>query len=332
MENALLVGRLLYSGSDDFLSTASSTVTPVSRRVKQPNETFSSPSWPISIGAPVWSCDGWGDLVYPKKTPRTEWLSWYTRTFNTVEGNSTFYAVPGEQTFRGWAEQAADGFEFCFKFPKRISHDSMLQHCDDEVREFLARLRVIAKANRLGPTFLQLGPNFGPDRLPILAKFLRRLPRELQWAVELRHHDWFDSADNEARVNDLLRDLQIDKVTFDSRPLFQSPPEDVIEEKSQARKPRTPVRQTVTAQRPMLRIVGRNRVELADTFLDQWLPILVGWLKAGLRPIVFTHTPDDRLAPQFAESLLAKLADAMPGVDFTLPRPPQSPEQLSLLD
>ncbi|EGF27103.1 DUF72 domain-containing protein [Rhodopirellula baltica] len=300
--------------------------------MKQPNETFSSPSWPMSIGAPVWSCDGWGDVVYPKKTPRTEWLSWYTRTFNTVEGNSTFYAVPGEQTFRGWAEQAADGFEFCFKFPRRISHDSMLQHCDDEVREFLARLRVIAKANRLGPTFLQLGPNFGPDRLPILAKFLRRLPRELPWAVELRHHDWFDSADNEARVNDLLRDLQIDKVTFDSRPLFQSPPEDAIEEKSQARKPRTPVRQTVTAKRPMLRIVGRNRIELAEAFLDQWVPIVVGWLKAGLRPIVFTHTPDDRLAPLFAKLLLSKMSDAMPGVDFTLPRPPQSPEQLSLLD
>ncbi|MCC9657391.1 DUF72 domain-containing protein [Rhodopirellula halodulae] len=300
--------------------------------MNRPPDPFVSPCWPVAVGAPVWGCDGWAEMVYPTKTPRKDWLAWYTRTLNTVEGNSTFYAVPGEATFRGWAEQAAEGFEFCFKFPRRISHDSMLQHCDDEVREFLSRLRVIAKAERLGPTFLQLGPSFAPDRLPVLARFLRRLPRELPWAVELRHHDWFDSADNESRVNDLLRDLGIDKVTFDSRPLFQSPPDDAIEEKSQGRKPKTPVRQTVTASRPMVRIVGRNRVEMADSFLDQWVPIVMRWLEAGLRPIIFTHTPDDRLAPEFAARLLAKLAKAMPGVDFTLPRPPQSPEQLSLLD
>lgn len=53
-----------------------------------------APSFPIAIGCPVWSSDRWGDVVYPPRTPRKEWLGWYTRMFNTVEGNSTFYALP----------------------------------------------------------------------------------------------------------------------------------------------------------------------------------------------------------------------------------------------
>ncbi len=53
-----------------------------------------SPSLPMFIGCPVWNCDGWGDVVFPAGTKRAAWLSWYTRMFNCVEGNSSFYAIP----------------------------------------------------------------------------------------------------------------------------------------------------------------------------------------------------------------------------------------------
>ena len=286
---------------------------------------------PLFLGCPVWACGHWGGEVYPVRTPRKDWLHWYSRTFNTVEGNSTFYALPGPDAIQRWVEQTPDHFRFALKFPRTISHELQLEHSQAATREFLHRIEPLREALRLGPTFLQLGPRFGPDRLPLLARFLDDLPRDFAWAVELRHHDWFDSGENEKRVNDLLRRLEIDKVLFDSRPLFQNPPDDEIEKVAQDRKPRTPVRQTVTGNHPMLRLVGRNRVELTDRFLNQWVPIIARWIQQGLNPYVFTHAPDDRFAVAFARRLAERLKIEMPKTDCSIPRPPAPVRQLSLL-
>ena len=299
----------------------------------------SAPRLPLLIGAPVWACSEWAGQVYPNRTPRADWLRWYTKTFNTVEGNSTFYGLPAITTFEKWAEQAMPGFQFCFKFPKEISHDSRLQHCDDATQAFLDRLEVLAKADRLGPSFLQLGPSYSPEGLAVLERYLQSLPREFPWAVEVRHEGWFDADDtqslnqsNEARLDEMLERLHVDKVIFDSRPLFQSPPDDSIETESQARKPKTPLRRTVTAQRPMLRIVGRNRVEMTDRFFEEWAPIIASWIREGLKPIVFTHAPDDAKAPALARRFLAMLQPHLPGVDLTLPKPSEPPSQLSFFE
>lgn len=291
-----------------------------------------APEWPLHLGCPVWACGEWAGQVYPRRTPRRKWLDWYSRTFNTVEGNSTFYAIPKTTTTRRWARQSAAGFRFSFKFPSEISHELQLVGAEDATNRFLKALEPLAEADRLGPTFLQLGKSFGPDRLRVLTRFLHTLPRDFSWAVELRHHSWFDSGDHEHRVNELLSRHGIDKVLFDSRPLFQSPPDDDVEADSQQRKPQTPVRQTVTGKHPMLRLVGRNRVELADRFLDQWARIVAGWVSDGLQPYVFTHAPCDRFAPAFARRLAQRLQLEMPQRNLTVPMPPKPASQLSLLD
>ncbi len=298
-----------------------------------------APRLPLQIGAPVWACSEWAGQVYPNRTPRADWLRWYTRTFNTVEGNSTFYALPAITTFEKWAEQALPGFQFCFKFPKVISHDSRLQHCEDETKELLSRLAVLAKVDRLGPTFLQLGPSFSPEGFGVLERYLQSLPREFPWAVEVRHEGWYDaeavhasSQANEARLNEMLERLNVDKVLFDSRPLFQSPPDDSIETESQARKPKTPLRHTVTARRPMLRIVGRNRVEMTDRFFEEWAPIVARWIHEGRQPIVFTHAPDDAKAPELARRFLAILQPYLPESNLTLPKPKPPSSQLSFFE
>lgn len=291
-----------------------------------------APELPVFLGCPVWGCCDWSGQVYPERTPRNQWLSWYSQMFNTVEGNSTFYGLPPVEIFRRWAEESAKGFRFSFKFPRLISHELELQHADAETASFLRCLEPLAKANRLGPTFLQLGPAFGPDRFEVLRGYLQRLPRDHRWAVEVRNHDWFDRDGHESKLNELLAKLKIDKVLFDSRPLFHLPPEDDSEAASQKRKPKTPVRQTVTGRHPMLRIVGRNRVGSVDHFLDQWSPIVAGWIADGRRPFLFTHTPDDAFAPQLARRFADRLAQVLPQEQWQLPTPPAAPRQLSLLE
>ena len=301
-----------------------------------------SPQWPLFIGCPVWACDGWAGEIYPARTSRKDWLSWYTRTFNTVECNSTFYALPTVETTARWASESADGFRICLKVPRLISHELELIDAEEPTRTFLRCTQPLAKADRLGPTFLQLGPRFGPDRFELLQRYLTQLPSDRKWAVELRHHDWFDQGINEQKINELLMSLDIDKVLFDSRPLFQAPPDDEIERVSQGRKPRTPVRQTVTASHPFLRVVGRNRTELADQYLSQWARIVVRWITSGLEPFVFMHAPDDSLAPELARRFVDKLNDELAAADFkradgdrlnlSVPRPPAPVRQMSLLD
>lgn len=268
--------------------------------------------------------------MYPAGTAKRDWLRCYTEMFNTVEGNNSFYAIPALEHARRWAVESAAGFQFCMKFPREISHDLRLVNASLPTRAFLDILYVLAEQGKAGPAFLQLGPDFSPRELSQLESYLRALPSDLNFAVEVRHFDWFNSADNEKRLDELLRKLKMDRVLFDSRPLYQSPPDDEIEKVSQTRKPKSPFRTTVTAGRPMLRIVGRNRVELAERFVAEWAPTIRNWVQSGLQPYIFTHAPDDAKAPEFAWLFWRLLSQTDPDTFpmAALPRLPARPKQM----
>jgi uncharacterized protein YecE (DUF72 family) len=262
-------------------------------------------NWPYRIGCPVWNCKAWKGHVYPNKSRADEALAWYSRMFNNVEGNSTFYGMPSLDVFDVWSKSVPRGFEFCFKFPRFITHETQLdlRLCRQVFDNFLARLMLLKKRDCLGPTFLQLGPSFSSAYRDRLEGFLHTLPTDLPWAVEVRHLDWFDQAANEAWLNNLLFDLAIDRVLFDSRPLYRLPPGDAVEEESQRRKPQSPFRDSVTARAPMVRLIGRNRFEEVVDYWDEWARRIAQWISEGLKPRIFTHAPDDAFAPTLAREM-----------------------------
>ena len=286
---------------------------------------------PLYLGCPVWNCDQWGGNVYPIGTKRADWLSWYVRTFNTVEGNSTFYGLPKPETVARWAEQAATGFKFALKVPRAITHDMRLHACEGELRRFYQVLEPLAAADALGPSFVQLPPDFSPAHFSELKQFLQGLPRSFPWAVEVRHHDWYDAAEQETRLDDLLLSLEMDKVLFDSRPLYSLPAEDEHEKISQTRKPKTPYRETVTAKHPFVRVVGRNRIEQVREAMDGWASVVANWIKSGLKPYVFTHAPDDAFAPDLARMFADQLRQKGVAME-SIPKPPRPAEQQMLFD
>ena len=67
----------------------------------------------LSVGCPVWGCKHWRGSLYTAKALREDWLLQYTRVFQTVEVNSTFYALPTPEIVEGWALKSAPGFQFC---------------------------------------------------------------------------------------------------------------------------------------------------------------------------------------------------------------------------
>lgn len=260
------------------------------------------------IGCPVWACEHWRGSLYRSNAPRDAWLQQYSSVFSTVECNSTFYALPPIETIRRWARSVAPGFRFSLKVPRQITHDLRLVNATAPLQQFIQATEALLETNTLGPSFLQLPPNFSAAESSALEQLLRSLPRHLPWALEVRHADWFDSGPHERWLTQLLTELSIDWVIFDSRPLYSRPPADDVEAISQTRKPRTPLRRTVTARHPFLRFIGRNQLDDVQPWMDEWTPIIAGWIHQGLQPFVFTHAPDDRFAPEFARRLYQAIA------------------------
>lgn len=54
----------------------------------------------IRVGTSGWHYKHWVGLFYPHKFPPARMLDFYTREFNTVEINNTFYRLPTEDAVR----------------------------------------------------------------------------------------------------------------------------------------------------------------------------------------------------------------------------------------
>ena len=243
---------------------------------------------------------------------RRTWLGEYSQVFNTVEGNNTFYGMPTVESAQRWADETQDGFRFALKFPRVITHEARLRLAHEETKLFLRALEVLQEANRLGPSFLQLPPQFSAREFPALESYLRQLSRSFPFAVEVRHLDFFRYSSHDDRLNELLFELGMDRVIFDSRALFHADPTDDYEAESQRRKPNLPVRPVVVGERPMLRFVGRNNVDEVEAWIEEWVPVVAEWIDRGKTPYVFTHSPNDLFAPEFAKRFHVALQAVCP--------------------
>ena len=142
----------------------------------------------IRIGTQGWNYDAWVGPFFPTGTRAPDFLSLYARAFDTVEVDSTFYAIPPAQTVRNWARRTPSHFTFSLKLPQEITHERRLRGAEAITTEFLGRARELG--NKLGPILIQLGPDFAPVELPALANFLPQLPRDIRFAIEFRQRGW----------------------------------------------------------------------------------------------------------------------------------------------
>ncbi|MBA3670961.1 MAG: DUF72 domain-containing protein [Gemmatimonadaceae bacterium] len=142
----------------------------------------------IRIGTQGWNYDAWVGPFYPSGTRPVDYLTVFARAFDTVEVDSTFYAIPPVKSVRGWYERTPPGFVFALKMPQEITHERRLRDADDLTQLFYDRARELG--DKLGPVLVQLGPDFVPGELPALVRFLPSLPRDMKFAVEFRHRGW----------------------------------------------------------------------------------------------------------------------------------------------
>jgi uncharacterized protein YecE (DUF72 family) len=210
---------------------------------------------------------------YPRKTMApAERLWWYSRFFDTVEVNSTFYALPAVETAEAWAQRTQSGFLFNVKaFALLTGHDVEVARLPEPLRKMLPRRLQTAKtrrlpatafgdearswalaelrrgleplrhAGKLGYVLFQLAPWIKPT--DETEAYLATLPRELPdaaVAVEFRSRSWFGP-----RTDATLRFLAAHGLTYVS---IDGP-------RSRAAVPSLPALTTPTA---VFRLHGRN--------------------------------------------------------------------------
>lgn len=149
----------------------------------------------IRVGTQGWLYDDWAGTFYPEGTSQPDTLRLYARAFDTVEVDSTFYAVPSVSAVAGWAERTPPEFTLSLKLPREITHDRRLLDCGALLQEFVHRVRRLGR--RLGPILVQMGPDFTPASAAALEAFLPLLARDLRFAVELRHSGWISRETHE---------------------------------------------------------------------------------------------------------------------------------------
>ncbi|MBM4194226.1 MAG: DUF72 domain-containing protein [Gemmatimonadetes bacterium] len=142
----------------------------------------------LRFGAQGWNYPAWVGPFYPAGTKPADFLTMYARAFDTVEVDSTFYAIPPAKTVQGWARRTPPNFTFSLKLPQEITHERRLRDAGDPLLRFLDVTRALG--DKLGPILIQCGPDFGPAELPALAGFLPLLPPDMRFAIEFRQRGW----------------------------------------------------------------------------------------------------------------------------------------------
>jgi uncharacterized protein YecE (DUF72 family) len=134
-----------------------------------------------------WSYSFWAGTFYPSELKRREYLHEYSKHFNSVEIDSSFYRVPSPDTVRTWERQVPAGFKFAAKFPRFITHERMLRDCEQQADAFITTMSELH--DKLGPMLIQLPPTFTLKHFPQMQNFLAALQKNRRYAVEIRNKE-----------------------------------------------------------------------------------------------------------------------------------------------
>lgn len=145
----------------------------------------------IHLGCSSWQFDGWKGSFYPDKLPVKEQLAYYVRHFDTIEVNTSYYALPRPAVLVDWVETAPRGFTFALKAWRAITHEKMLVDARSETLAWLDAMRALG--DLAGPGLLQLPPHLRRSTHGrALAEYLEWLATEIDGmgiAVEVRSKD-----------------------------------------------------------------------------------------------------------------------------------------------
>ena len=143
----------------------------------------------VRVGCSGWMYDDWRGRVYDQRAPKRRWLELYSRRFDTVEVNSTFYRLARRDAVAAWVDQTPPEFLFAVKASRYLTHVKRLAGIEQGIERFYEPLAPLADAGQMGPVLWQLPESFRRDD-ERLHGWLALLPPG-RHTIELRHPSWF---------------------------------------------------------------------------------------------------------------------------------------------
>lgn len=242
----------------------------------------------VSAGGKVWvGCSKWGrpewvGKIYPPDTKEKDFLQQYVQHYNCVELNATHYKAYGASAIAKWKEKAGGrDFKFCPKMYKNITHFRNLTGKEFITNEFLRGISAFEE--KLGPVFIQFADNFSPNRKDELFSYLRWLPKNFQFFLELRHPGWFVPAVFEELLT-FLKNEKIGQVITDTAGR------------------RDCVHMHLTVPIAFIRFVGNSLHPTDFKRINEWSKRIHYWLDKGIKEVYFmVHSGDESVSPELTK-------------------------------
>ncbi len=155
----------------------------------------------INLGTSGWSYEHWVGNFYPKDLKKRDWLKFYSKKFNTVEVNASFYRLPFKNMIKGWKNKTPDDFLLTFKGSNLITHKKKLKNSEKYLDKFYSRFEMLG--DKKGAILWQLPPSLHRDD-DLLENFLVNLDSSFKQVIEFRHKSWLNK-----EVYDLLKKYEI---------------------------------------------------------------------------------------------------------------------------
>ena len=267
----------------------------------------------VYIGCAKWGRTEWLGKIYPPKTKEKDFLDHYVQHYNSIELNATHYKVYGEVGIKKWTDKAGNkDFKFCPKMYQGITHRGSLKGKNFITNEFFRG--IVAFKEHLGPIFIQVSEIFSPKRKDELFDFLRSLPTDLQFFMEVRHKDWFAKADTCNELFTTLKEMNIGAVITDTSGR------------------RDCAHMHITLPKTFIRYVGNSLHTTDYTRIDEWVKRMKYWLDKGLEELYFfMHMHDEAFSPELTVYLVDKLNKEC-GLNLQKPVFITAPKQRDLFD
>ena len=255
----------------------------------------------VYVGCAKWGRVEWLGKIYPPKTKEKYFLDQYVHHYNSIELNATHYKIYGPLGIQKWAAKAnGKDFLFCPKMFQGVTHRGNLKGKDFILNEYLRG--IVAFEKHLGPIFVQVSDTFSPKRKDELFNFLRSLPADLQFFLEVRHRDWFSKENIREELFSTLKEINTGAVITDTAGR------------------RDCAHMYITIPKTFIRFVGNSLHKTDYSRIDDWVNRIKYWLDNGMKEIYFfMHMHDEAKSPELTVYLVDKL-NKVCGLDLQKPQ------------
>lgn len=255
----------------------------------------------VYLGCAKWGRPEWVGKIYPHKTKEKDFLQHYVQHYNSIELNATHYRIWGEAGIKKWADKAKGmDFKFCPKMYQGVTHRGSLTGKEFVTNEFFRG--IVAFGEHLGPIFIQVSDSFSPKRKEELFTYLRSLPTDLQFFLEVRHPDWFAKEKEKEDMFAFLRENKMGAVITDTAGR------------------RDCAHMHLTIPKAFIRYVGNSLHKTDYTRCDAWVKRMKYWLDKGMQELYFfMHMHDEATSPELTVYLVDKMNKEC-GLDLIKPK------------